>query len=80
MYYDYCRATVFTDADGYYYFTTVHPGAYTDRPVEHIHFRVTVPGTQFVGVYQMYFNTDPRKELATSRNSVATVNTVRGRE
>ena len=79
-YHEYCRATIFADNQGYYWYTTVHPGTYRDRPVQHIHLRVTVPGTQFAGVYQMYFNTDPRKGMASSAGSIATINVQSGRE
>ncbi|XP_061183536.1 protocatechuate 3,4-dioxygenase beta chain-like [Saccostrea echinata] len=60
-----CRGYIITDKNGYYEFTTVHPGRYSiiqgqtyTRP-RHIHFKVH-GGLDHMGVVtQMYFKGDP---------------------
>lgn len=70
---------VFTDADGWYEFTTVKPGAYPWRNhanawrPNHIHFSLFGPGFATRLVTQMYFPGDPLLALDPVFNAVPDV-------
>jgi protocatechuate 3,4-dioxygenase beta subunit len=52
------RATLTTNAEGRYDFSSVMPGHYPARVCQHVHYLVTAPGCKPL-VTQLYFATDP---------------------
>ena len=61
------RARLLAAANGDYRFQTVMPGHYPQRVAQHIHFRVTAPGTRTL-ITQLYFATDPAFEGDPKKN------------
>jgi protocatechuate 3,4-dioxygenase beta subunit len=61
------RAQFRANADGSYHFQTVMPGHYPGRVAQHIHYRVSAPGTKTL-VTQLYFATDPVFEGDPAKN------------
>ena len=56
------RARVVCDADGRFEFRTVRPGRYSERPVEHIHFKLwaSAAAESALLTSQFYFEDDER--------------------
>jgi protocatechuate 3,4-dioxygenase beta subunit len=61
------RALFVAEKDGSYSFQSVIPGHYPGRVAQHIHYRVSAPGTKTL-VTQMYFATDPVFEGDPGKN------------
>jgi protocatechuate 3,4-dioxygenase beta subunit len=61
------RSRLVAEKDGSYGFQTVMPGHYPGRVAQHIHFRVSAPGTKTL-VTQLYFATDPVFEGDPGKN------------
>jgi protocatechuate 3,4-dioxygenase beta subunit len=61
------RSRLIVEENGSYSFQTVMPGHYPGRVAQHIHYRVSAPGTKTL-VTQMYFATDPVFEGDPAKN------------
>ncbi len=56
------RGHQFTDNKGRYYLETIMPGFYPERPIEHIHVKVQIPGGETFTT-QLYFPKQPIEGL-----------------
>jgi len=59
------RGHQYTDNKGRYYLETIMPGIYPERPIEHIHVKVQIPGRD-IFTTQLYFPAQPIDGLTIS--------------